>query len=135
VMGARLMLEVLADPDAYPPVEQATDGVTHAAKIDKSEARLHFDGSALDAERQVRAFNPAPGAFFELHGERIKVLAACADPETLQAEPGAIVGSALEIACAEGVLIPTYVQRAGRSITSAEEMLRGFPVPLGTRIA
>ena len=62
-MGARLMLEVLADTDAYPPVEQASEGVTHAAKIDKAEARLRFDGSAVDAERQVRAFNPAPGAF------------------------------------------------------------------------
>ncbi len=134
-MGALLMLEVLADPDSYPPVEQASEGVTHAAKIDKTEARLRFDGSAVDAERQVRAFNPAPGAFLEVNGERIKVLAACADPDGSGAEPGTVVGSALEIACADGVLIPTHVQRAGRGVTSAEEMLRGFSIPAGTRIA
>lgn len=134
-MGARLMLEVLADPDAYPPVEQARDGVTHAAKIDKAEARLRFDGSAIDAERQVRAFNPAPGAFFEVLGERIKVLEAYADPDSFGAEPGTVVGSELEIACANGVLIPICVQRAGRGVTSAGEMLRGFPIPAGTRIA
>ncbi|WP_294323203.1 methionyl-tRNA formyltransferase [uncultured Sphingomonas sp.] len=134
-MGARLMLEVLADPDAYPPVVQASEGVTHAAKIDKAEARLRFEGSAADAERQVRAFNPAPGAFFEVNGERIKVLSAYVDPDGSGAEPGTVVGGALEIACTDGVLIPTHVQRAGRGVTSAEEMLRGFAIPAGTRIA
>ncbi|WP_230769106.1 methionyl-tRNA formyltransferase [Sphingomonas sp. Leaf4] len=134
-MGARLMLDVLANPDRYPPVEQASEGMTHAPKIDKAEARLRFEGSAVQVERQVRAFNPAPGAFLEVNGERIKVLAAHVDPDTAGAEPGIVVGGALEIACAQGVLIPTVVQRAGRSATSAEEMLRGFPIPAGTRIA
>ncbi|MEP9401093.1 methionyl-tRNA formyltransferase [Sphingomonas sp. VNH70] len=134
-MGARLMLEVLVDPDRHPPVPQAAEGVTHAAKIDKAEARLRFDGSAVQAERQVRAFNPAPGAFLEVQGERIKVLAAHVDPDATGGEPGTVVGGALEIACAEGVLIPTAVQRAGRSATSAGELLRGFPIPAGTRIA
>lgn len=134
-MGARLMLEVLADPDAYPPVEQVSAGVTHAAKIDKAEARLRFDGSAVDAERQVRAFNPAPGAFFEVNGERIKVLAAQVDVGPAGAEPGTVVGDALEVACANGVFVPVQVQRAGRGATSAAEMLRGFAIPKGTRIA
>ncbi|RSV33631.1 methionyl-tRNA formyltransferase [Sphingomonas sp. ABOLH] len=133
-MGARLMLEVLADPDAYPPVEQASEGVTHAAKIDKAEARLRFDGSAVDAERQVRAFNPAPGAFLEVQGERIKILAARVVPDG-GGEPGTVIGDGLEIACADGVLVPVLVQRAGRGVTSAEDMLRGFAIPKGTRVA
>lgn len=132
-MGARLMLEVLADPDAYPPVEQASEGVTHAAKIDKSEARLRFDGSATDAERQVRAFNPAPGAFFELKGERIRVLAA----EVVDGSdaPGTVVDDALTIACAGGALRPILVQRAGRGAMTPGELLRGFAIPAGTRLA
>lgn len=133
-MGARLMLEVLADPDAYPPVEQASEGVTHAAKIDKAEARLRFDGSAVDAERQVRAFNPAPGAFFEVQGERIKILSARVVPDG-GGEPGTVIGDGLEIACADGVLVPVLVQRAGRGVTSAEDMLRGFAIPKGTGVA
>ncbi|MGW8190589.1 methionyl-tRNA formyltransferase [Sphingomonas hankookensis] len=133
-MGARLMLEVLADPDAFPPVEQASEGVSHAAKIDKAEARLRFDGSAVDAERQVRAFNPAPGAFLEVQGERIKILAARVVPDG-GGEPGTVIGDRLEIACADGVLVPVLVQRAGRGVTSAEEMLRGFAIPKGTRVA
>ncbi len=132
-MGARLMLAVLADPDAYPPVEQASDGVTHAAKIDKSEARLRFNGSAVEAERQVRAFNLAPGAFFELNGERVRVLAA----EVVDAAgaPGTVVDAALTIACAEGALRPTLVQRAGRGAMTPAELLRGFAIPEGTLLA
>jgi len=132
-MGARLMLEVLADPDAYPPVEQASEGVTHAAKIDKSEARLRFDGSAVDAERQVRAFNPAPGAFFELNGERVRVLAA--DVVDGAGMPGEVIDDALTIACAGGALRPTLVQRAGRGAMTPGELLRGFAIPVGTRLA
>jgi methionyl-tRNA formyltransferase len=134
-MGARLMLEVLADPDAHPPVEQASASVTHAAKIDKAEARLRFDGSAVEAERQVRAFNPAPGAFFEIGGERIKVLAAQVRPDPVDAAPGTVISAGLAIACADGVLVPTRVQRAGRGSTSAEDLLRGFAIPAGALLA
>lgn len=132
-MGARLMLEVLADPDAYPPVAQASEGVTHAAKIDKSEARLRFDGSATDAERQVRAFNPAPGAFVELNGERVRVLAA--DVVDGAGMPGEVIDDALTIACAGSALRPTLVQRAGRGAMTPGELLRGFAIPVGTRLA
>ncbi len=132
-MGARLMLKVLADPDAYPPVEQASEGVTHAAKIDKAEARLRFDGSAVETERQVRAFNPAPGAFFQLDGERVRVLAA--DIVDSAGAPGIAIDDALTIACAEGALRPTLVQRAGRGAMTPGELLRGFPIPAGSRLA
>ena len=131
--GARLMLEVLADPDAYPPVAQASEGVTHAAKIDKAEARLRFDGSAVDAERQVRAFNPAPGAFFELDGERVRVLTA--EVVDGAGTPGVAIDDALTIACAAGALRPTLVQRAGRGAMTPGELLRGFAIPAGTRLA
>ncbi len=75
-LGARLMVQVLGDLAAYPPQVQPDDGVTYAAKIDKAEARLDFTRSAVEVERQVRAFNPMPGAFFELNGERVRVHAA-----------------------------------------------------------
>ncbi len=55
---------------------QPEDGVTYAPKIDKAEARIDFSKSAVEVERQIRAFNPVPGAFFEVGAERIRVLAA-----------------------------------------------------------
>ncbi|WP_426257700.1 methionyl-tRNA formyltransferase [Sphingomonas sp. DC1600-2] len=75
-MGARLMVQVLGDFDAYPPEAQPEDGVTYAAKIDKAEARIDWTQSADAVEQHIRAFNPVPGAFVEFQGERIKVLAA-----------------------------------------------------------
>ncbi len=133
-MGARLMVTVLADLDAHPAVPQPEDGVTYAAKIDKAEARLDFSKGAIEVERQVRAFYPAPGAYLEYKGERIRVLNAYPDPDSFGVPPGTVVGGALEIACADGVLIPVHVQRAGRGVMTAEELLRGFPIPAGTRL-
>ncbi|MGI4731569.1 MAG: methionyl-tRNA formyltransferase [Janthinobacterium lividum] len=133
-MGAALMVRVLADLDGHPPVPQPADGVTHAAKIDKAEARLDFAATAAVLERRVRAMNPAPGAWIAVAGERVKVLAADALPFTFPGGEGTTVDAALTIACADGALRPTLVQRAGRGVTSVEEMLRGFPVRSGTQL-
>ena len=131
-MGARLMVRVLADPDRYPPRPQPAEGVTYAAKIDKAETRLDFAQSAIAVERHVRAFNPAPGAWFECLGERIKLLdARCVEGA---GEPGEVLDDRLTIACAEGALRPVTVQRAGRGVSSVEDLLRGFAVPAGTRL-
>ena len=64
------MVEVLGDIHTYPPVPQPVMGATYAAKIDKAEARIDFAQSAETVERQVRAFNPVPGAYVEVARER-----------------------------------------------------------------
>ena len=79
---------------------------------------------AAQVERQVRAFNPAPGAFFEYEGERIKVLAA--EISELSGEPGTVLDHGLTIACGEGSIVPSLVQRAGRGPMTPAELLRGF---------
>ncbi|KTT73371.1 methionyl-tRNA formyltransferase [Sphingomonas sanguinis] len=131
-MGARLMVQVLADPDRYPPRPQPQDGVTYAAKIDKAETRLDFTQSAAQLERQVRAFQPAPGAWFEVQGERIKVLSA--EPIDAKGAAGEVLDEHLTIACGKGALRPLTVQRAGRGVSSTQDLLRGFPIPAGTRL-
>jgi methionyl-tRNA formyltransferase len=132
-LGARLMVEVLADLAGNPPIAQPEEGVTYASKIDKAEARLDFTGSAVAVERQVRAFNPAPGAFFEVGGERVKVLAAQVLPFTFFGA-GETVDDQLTIACGDGAIRPTIVQRAGRGVSTTAELLRGFPIPTGTQL-
>lgn len=131
-MGARLMVEVLGDVDRYPAMPQPEDGVTYAAKIDKAEARLDFTRTADEVERQVRAFNPAPGAFFEVQGERVRVHAAAVLAE--RGEIGTVIDDQLTIACGEGAIRPTWVQRAGRGVMTSAELLRGFAIPPGTRL-
>lgn len=135
-LGARLMVEVLADFDAYPPVVQPEEGVTYAAKVAKEETRLDFAQDAAAVERQIRAFNP-PGAWFEANGERVRVLAAEILPPSVRAElvegrTGEVLDDQLTIACASGAIRPTLVQRAGRGVMPAQELLRGFAVPPGT---
>jgi methionyl-tRNA formyltransferase len=138
-LGARLIVEVLANLPGYPEVPQPEDGVTYASKIDKAEARLDFTTTAEQVERQVRAFVPVPGAFFELDGERYKVLAAeVLSPEVLSAgagEPGTVLDDKLAIACGSGAIRPTSVQRAGKPVMDTGALLRGRPIPAGTRLA
>lgn len=137
-MGAALMVKVLADLSACPPAPQPDDGATYAAKIDKSEARLDFLVSATQTERQIRAFNPTPGAFFELEGERYKILAADVvhPADTVAgAAPGVTLDDALTIACNPGAIRATRVQRAGKPAMDAAELLRGRPIAAGTRLA
>ena len=128
--GATLMVAVLADLPAHPPVIQPEQGVTYAHKIDKAESRLDFSQSAAQVERQVRAFAPAPGAFFELEGERYRVLAA----EVVDAVgiPGTTLDAALTIACGEGALRPTLIQRAGKPAMETAALLRGRAIAAGT---
>ena len=132
-MGAALMVEVLAQLDTLSPMPQPEEGITYAAKIEKQEARIDFSQSAEAVERQVRAFNPMPGAFFEAQGERVKILAA--DPVDAQGEPGTVLDDRLTIACGTGGLAPSLVQRAGRGVMTPDELLRGFDIPAGTRLA
>ncbi len=115
-MGADLMVKVLSDLHAFAAETQPDDGVTYAAKIDKSEARLDFLTSAVQIERQIRAFNPMPGAFFELDGERYKILAAevVHPSDTVAgATPGVTLDDALTVACNPGAIRAVRVQRAG----------------------
>lgn len=132
-LGARLMVDVLADLSAFPPVPQPAEGVTYAAKIDKAESRIDFALPAIAVERQVRAFNPAPGAWFAIGGERIKILAA--EVVTEGGAAGTVLDDGLLIACGTGAIRPTLVQRAGKGAMATTEMLRGFAIPAGTQLA
>ncbi|WP_309805467.1 methionyl-tRNA formyltransferase [Novosphingobium capsulatum] len=132
-LGADLMVRVLADLASFTPEVQPEAGVTYAAKIDKAESRLDFAQPAEQVERQVRAFAPTPGAFFELEGERYRVLAA----QVLAGEgaPGTVLDEALTIACGQGAIRPLTVQRAGRPAMDTAALLRGRAIPAGTVLA
>ena len=130
--GADLMVEVLDDVAQHPPMAQPDEGVTYAAKIAKAEARIDFTRPALQIERQVRGFNPFPGAFFEYGGERFRILTAQVEHE--DGAPGALLDDALLIACGHGAIRPTLIQRAGKAAMTPDEMLRGFDMPAGSRV-
>ena len=111
---------------------QPAGGVTYAAKVDKRETQLDWQRPAVDLEREIRAFRPAPGASILLGEERLKVWrAVVADG---QGEPGTLLDpSSLTIACGTGSLRIVELQRPGGRRVNAEEFLRGRPLAAGTR--
>jgi methionyl-tRNA formyltransferase len=132
-LGAELMVRVLADLGAFPCVAQPEEGVTYAAKIDKAETKLDFSLSAAAVERQIRAFNPAPGAWFEFDGERYRVLVA--DIVATHGAIGEIMDDQLTIACGVHAIRPTRIQRAGKPAMPTADLLRGKAIPVGTALS
>ncbi len=132
-IGARLIVQVLVDLPAFAERPQPEAGVTYAKKIDKAETRIDWSQPAEQIERQVRAYSPAPGAWFELESERYKVLAA--EIVSHEGEPGTTLSDQLTIACGRAALRPTLILRAGRPAMVVDELLRGRPVTSGTTIS
>ena len=127
-IGADLIMEALRNYTSIKPQKQDDSQSCYAAKLEKEETHLDFAQSAEVLERKIRAFNPFPSTYFEYKGERVKVYEA----EALMADSSYAAGtiipndSGLLIACGEGMLFITKIQRQGKKAMSIEELLRGF---------
>ncbi|HEY6047747.1 MAG TPA: methionyl-tRNA formyltransferase [Sphingomicrobium sp.] len=128
-LGARMLVEWLGHPT--PPEPQPVAGATYAKKIAKVETRIDWTRPAKEIERQVRAFSPAPGAWFEAGGERVKLLEAAVGSDA-SGKPGEVLDDCLSVACGVESIRPLLVQRAGRAPMSPGDLLRGFAIPKGT---
>ncbi len=126
--GARMLIDWLNAP--FPPEPQPIAGATYAKKIDKAETRIDWSRPAVEIERQVCAFAPTPGAWFEAEGERIKLLEA--EALDLVGGSGKVLDERLTIGTGSGSIRPIKLQRAGRKPMSPGELLRGFPLTPGT---
>jgi methionyl-tRNA formyltransferase len=135
-LGAKLIVQALDALEAggLKAIRQPAEGVTYAAKLDRREARVDWRESAVAVSRRVRALNPSPGAEARVRGLVVKIW-RCAtasgrgEPgEVLRAGPGGLC-----IACGEGVLVVTELQRSGGKRLPAAEFLRGFPLSAGER--
>ena len=132
-LGAGLMgraLSALEHGMAHEKPQRA-EGVTYASKVSKEETRIDWKKSARELDYLVRGVSPAPGAWFEAKGERIKVLYA--EPVAGKGAPGDLLND-LTIACGEGALKLLSVQRAGKAPVDADSFLRGFPLSKGERV-
>ena len=133
-LGAALMVRTLGalERGAVAAHAQTEDGVLYARKISKDEARIDWTQSAAEIDAQIRGLSPWPGAFTEVKGERLKILFA--EPLAGTGAPGAVTGEDLTIACGEGSLRLKRVQRAGSKVMAADELLKGFALPIGTKL-
>jgi methionyl-tRNA formyltransferase len=141
-MGAPLMVQALAAlaEGRARPRPQPDDGATYAAKIDKAEARIDWTRPAAELDAHIRGLSPAPGAWTDIAGERVRVLMcrpeadAAAPAGSRTGAPGTTLDDRLLVACGEGALRLTRLQRPGRGAAAAADFLRGFPVSPGTRM-
>ncbi len=137
VLGGEAIVAALGDLAAghARPIPQPEAGVTYARKIDKAEAELDWSRSSVELERAVRALRPAPGARSALRGEPIKIWRARCAPQS--GTPGRVLqrdAQGVQVACGEGALQLTELQRAGGTRLSAAEFLRGFPIEVGEQL-
>ena len=133
-LAARMVGPVIDDlaSGRAAPQRQPDEGVTYAAKLDKAEGRIDWAQPAVLLERQLRALNPWPGCWTEIDGQRVVVLEG--EVAGGAGAPGELLDDRLTIACGEGALRLTRVQRAGGKPMSAADFLRGFPLPVGARL-
>lgn len=138
-VGAVLMTEAMARLEAgeLPLAPQAQEGVAYAAKISKEETRIDFSRPAAEVHNHIRGLSPFPGAWFELdiagRRERVKVLAS--EMSEGEGAPGEVLDHTPRIACGEGAVRLTRLQRAGGKALDAADFLRGTPIAAGARIA
>jgi methionyl-tRNA formyltransferase len=136
-MGAQAIVAALTDLAAgrVQPRPQPADGVTYAQKISKDEAELDWSQPCVEIERRLRALRPAPGARTQLRGEAIKLWRArCAAGS---GSPGSVLASGADgvlVACGEGALLVSELQRAGGTRLAAADFLRGCPIEAGERL-
>ncbi len=124
-MGARLLVDTLPRLPLTPE-PQPEAGITYAAKIEKSEAALHWTRPALELDRQIRAFNPFPAALAHFQGNPVKIWAA--HPVPGQGQPGTVLAvdkHGITVACGEGALCLTQLQKAGGKRLEAAQFLAG----------
>lgn len=132
-LGAEAIVEALAGLHRLKPVTQPETGVTYAAKLTKDEARLDWTLPAETLVRKIRAYNPVPGAWTKLNGETLKIWQAEAIPG--QGQPGEILradASGLAVACGDGALKVTELQKAGARRMNVTAFLTGQEIPAGT---
>jgi len=134
LLGGRLVVEALelAACGGLQRRPQPAEGVTYAHKIEKAEAPIDWRQAAPEIERRLRAFDPFPGATTALHGEPVKCWRGRVAGG--HGRPGEILvvgDGGIEVACGEGSLVLTELQRAGGKRLPARAFLQGQDVGVG----
>lgn len=132
-LGADMLVRLLAQTESITITEQPQEGVTYAYKVLKEEGRMNFSLSASELERKIRAFSPFPSSFAEHNGTTVKIWEARLR-EDITGQPGEVVEvnkEGITIACAQGGICATVLQRSGKPKMPAQSFLQGYPITKG----
>ena len=128
-MGAGLIVEALLALEDLEAEPQPEEGVTYAHKIDKAEAQIDWAQPAAEVDRKIRGLSPFPGAWCEVDGQRVKLLASRLAEGS--GTPGEVLNDTLTVACGDSAVELLKLQRAGKGAQEREVFLRGFPISKG----
>lgn len=131
-IGSKAIVKALETLPTLTPVTQPAEGVTYAEKIRKDEARIDWTRPAEEVDRQIRGLSPFPGAWCELNGARLKLLASRLSQGS--GEAGEIIHTPAHVACGTGAIQLLRLQKAGSQAQDISEFTRGTPLPKGTRL-
>ena len=132
LVGSKLIVEVLDALSEFKAYSQSAAGVTYARKIEKSETKIDWSLPAKTINRKIRALSPFPGAWTEINGERVKLLASKVINK--ENEPGMILDKGFSIACGQKAVEITEAQRPGKSAQKSDVFLRGFRLQKGSKL-
>jgi methionyl-tRNA formyltransferase len=138
LLGARLIIEALdgLEAGALRAVPQSTEGVTYAAKLGPEDAKVDWSQPARSVAQMIRALDPSPGAQTRLREQSIKLWRARAHDKRSAEPPGTVLAvdsGEIRVACGDGVLSVTELQRAGGKRLAAGDFMRGFAIRIGER--
>ncbi|TWC69683.1 methionyl-tRNA formyltransferase [Herbaspirillum sp. SJZ099] len=137
VLGGKMIVDALArlEQDRLPATPQPEQGANYAPKIAKEEAALDFSRPAAELARKIRAFNPFPGASGRFGETVIKIWQARPVSIALQGVPGQVLSAdaqaGIVVACGDGALLLTELQKPGGKRLPASEFLKGFALEDG----
>jgi methionyl-tRNA formyltransferase len=132
-LGAEAIVDALGALDTLVARPQDALAATYAAKVEKAEALVDWTADAGHLDRQIRAFDPFPGAETRLNGEALKIWAAkCVDVSGLPGTVVSLLGGCPVVACGSRALALTILQRPGSQRLQAAEFLKARPIPIGT---
>ena len=113
-------------------IKQDDNLATYANKIDKTEAKINWQDDAQLINQKIRAFNPNPGAWFEMDGKRIKVMSS--KVFDIDVNPGEILNDEFVIGCGQQALQPLTLKKEGKGLVTLTEFLKGNKVNVGTKL-
>lgn len=131
-LGARAIVADLQQLDRLQGIPQDTNGITYAHKLTKNDAKIQWSLAAAVLDRQIRAFNPVPGAWTLYQGEPLKIWEAAVVETEVTAQPGTVIknnGRELWVATGAGALSILQLQPAGRKTMSVAAFLAGNALP------
>lgn len=132
-LGAEAIINTLETLSGLTAEPQPEAGITYAEKISKDEARVNWSHSAEKIDRQIRGLSPFPGAWCELNGVRLKLLASRLAVGS--GDAGEVIRTPATIACGSGAVELLRLQKAGSQAQDVEEFTRGTPLPMGSRLS